>query len=135
MTGIFLKRLTTTLLFLFISTFVWSQFSFTPKRTNIKFFHSDSTGWKITDITGSETLTTFNHSNAYVQVINGSVIVYTMVEGLWNTHPNPQFMDKIHIPHKEFKVHNDPSRFDSYSSFWISSKGCLLYTSPSPRDS
>lgn len=119
----FQKKLTTTLLLFFTSLLGLSQFSFTPKKANIQLKYSAETGWTVFDITGTKTITTFLNQNAYLQIIGDQLNIYTMSNGLWNTHPPSKFMDKIHIPHESFHIETNPSRFDAFSSFWISATG------------
>ncbi len=118
-----LKEITATLLFFTTCFFCYGQFSFTPKRANLNLKFSNETGWTISDITGSKILTSFKDQNAYIQIVDHQLKIYTLPNGLWNTHPTLQFMNKIHIPHQTFVIATNPSRFDSFSSFWISATG------------
>ena len=118
-----LSWLTTTLLFIAFSINGIAQFSFKPKRTNLVIQFSTETGWKLTNTLNTQTYAQFKDENAYVQIINNELRVYTMSAELWNSHPNSTLMNLINIKYTSVVTDTGSTWFDPFSSFWISSSG------------
>ena len=116
-----LNRLITTLfLLLLFPNFGYTQFSYQPKSTDLLFLYSDSIGWTITNRMGTDTIESFKNENAYIQLLGDEVKIYKMSENLWNTHPQPKFLDRIHIPYRQHQLPDNSAPTDYYSSFWVS---------------
>tara|TARA_R110002050_G_scaffold200591_1_gene335490 strand:+ start:33520 stop:35688 length:2169 start_codon:yes stop_codon:yes gene_type:complete len=117
-------KMLTTLLFLFSASLsVVGQFTFKAKRANLTIKFSQTEGWTLSNQADNKTYLQFKEENAYIQIINNQLRVYTMSTGLWNTHPDAKFMDAIHIKSEKRDILANSNFFDSFSSFWISSAG------------
>jgi hypothetical protein len=119
-----IRALLLTIIFTFCNNLSsFGQFSYKAKRANLTINFDKESGWILTNQAGTKTYFEFSDENAYIQIVDNTLRIYKMSAGLWNSHPDSKFMDKIHIKNTSTSILANASAFDTFSSFWISSAG------------
>ena len=128
------RALLLTIMLAFITTLSsFGQFSYKAKKANLTINFSKESGWQLTNQAGTKTYFEFSDENAYIQIVGNTLHLYKMSQGLWNTHPDSKFMDKIHIQKTSKPILANENAFDKFSSFWISSSGGHIRISRYPE--